>query len=95
MDLAPMKKNWLVIVVSIYAVVLIVIASLSNVMSYQTIQSSNQNVIKERINQRELLFLTIFNLAKICGIYNILYAFFLVMKSIGVVFSCWWSAGPP
>jgi hypothetical protein len=37
------------IVVSIYAVVLLVIGSLSNVIGYQTAQSSNQNIIKERI----------------------------------------------
>jgi hypothetical protein len=45
--------------VSICAVALLVLGSLSNVVGYQTIQSSNQNVNKERINQRELLFQTI------------------------------------
>jgi hypothetical protein len=47
------------IVVSILALVLLVLGSLSNVVGYQTVQSSNQSVIKERINQRELLFQTI------------------------------------
>jgi hypothetical protein len=47
------------IVVSICAVVLLVLGSLSNVVGYNTVQSSNQSVIKERINQRELLFQTI------------------------------------
>jgi hypothetical protein len=45
--------------VSICAVVLLVLGSLSNVVGYQTVLSSNQSVIKERINQRELLFQTI------------------------------------
>ncbi len=45
--------------VSILAVVLLVLGSLSNVVGFQTVQSSNQSVIKERINQRELLFQTI------------------------------------
>ncbi len=47
------------IVVSICTVVLLVLGSLSNVVGYQTVQSSQQSVIKERINQRELLFQTI------------------------------------
>jgi len=49
--------------VSICAVVLLVLGSLSNVVGYQTVQSSNQSVIKERINQRELLFQTIVDIA--------------------------------
>jgi len=49
--------------VSICAVVLLVLGSLSNVVGYQTVQSSNQSVIKERINQRELLFQTIIDIA--------------------------------
>ena len=44
------------IVVSILAVVLLVLGSLSNVVGYQSVQTSQQNTIKERINQRELLF---------------------------------------
>jgi hypothetical protein len=51
------------IVVSLCAVVLLVLGSLSNVVGYQTVQSSNQSVIKERINQRELLFQTIVDIA--------------------------------
>jgi len=51
------------IVVSILAVVLLVLVSLSNVVGYQTVQSSNQSIIKERINQRELLFQTILDIA--------------------------------
>jgi hypothetical protein len=51
------------IVVSICAVVLLVLGSLSNVVGYQTVQTTQQNVIKERINQREMLFQTILDMA--------------------------------
>ena len=57
-----MNKKPLV-VVSILAVVLLVMGSLNNVVGYQSVQSSNQNVIKEKINQRELLFQTIVDIA--------------------------------
>jgi hypothetical protein len=49
--------------VSICGVVLLVLGSLSNVVGLQTVQSSNQSVIRERINQRELLFQTIVDIA--------------------------------
>jgi len=49
--------------ISILAVVLLVMGSLSNVVGYQSVQPSNQSVIKERINQRELLFQTIVDIA--------------------------------
>jgi hypothetical protein len=55
------KKS--LIVVSICAVVVLVLGSLSNVVGYQTVQTSQQNIIKERINQRELLFQTIVDIA--------------------------------
>jgi hypothetical protein len=51
------------IVVSLCAVVLLTMGSLSNVVGYQTVQTSQQNLIKERINQRELLFQTIVDIA--------------------------------
>ena len=51
------------IVVSLCAVVLLVLGSLSNVVGYQSLQTSQQNLIKERINQRELLFQTIVDIA--------------------------------
>ena len=51
------------IVVSLCAVVLLVLASLSNVVGYQSVQTSQQNLIKERINQRELLFQTVCDIA--------------------------------
>jgi hypothetical protein len=51
------------IVVSICAVVLLVLGSLSNVVGYQTVQSSNQNTINNEVNQKELLFQTIVDIA--------------------------------
>ena len=51
------------IVISLCAVVLLVIGSLSNVVGYQSVQTSQQNLITERINQRELLFQTICDIA--------------------------------
>jgi hypothetical protein len=52
-------KKCLAVGISIIAVVLLVLGSLSNVVGYQTVQSSNQNVIKERINPKELLLKTV------------------------------------
>jgi hypothetical protein len=49
--------------VSICAVVLLVLGSLSNVVGYQTVQTSQQNIINERINQRELSLQTIVDIA--------------------------------
>jgi hypothetical protein len=43
--------------------VLLALGSLSNVVGYQTVQSSNQQTIKAAVNQRELLFQTICDLA--------------------------------
>jgi len=51
------------IVVSLCAVVLLVLGSLSNVMGYQAVQTSQKNLIEERINQRELLFQAICDIA--------------------------------
>jgi len=45
--------------VSICAVVLLILASLSNVVGYQSVESSNQTVIHNEVNQKELLFQTI------------------------------------
>jgi hypothetical protein len=45
--------------VSFCAVVLLVLGSLSNVVGYQTVQSSNQKIIQDEVNQKELLFQTI------------------------------------
>ncbi len=54
-----MKRKWLITGISIFAVTLLTLTSLSNVVGYQSVQTSQQNIIKERINQRELLFQTI------------------------------------
>jgi hypothetical protein len=56
-------KKYPLIGVSIVAVVILIVASLTNVIGYQTVQTSQQTVIKERINQRELLFQTICDIA--------------------------------
>jgi hypothetical protein len=48
---------------SICAVVLLVLASLTNVVGYQTAQASNQKMINTEVNQKELLFQTIVDMA--------------------------------
>jgi len=48
-------KLYLLIGVSILVVILLIIASLTNVVGYQTLQSTNQKIINEVINQKELL----------------------------------------
>jgi len=48
---------------SICAVVLLVLGSLTNVVGYQTVQSSNQKMIDSEIDQKELLFQTIVDMA--------------------------------
>jgi hypothetical protein len=58
-----MKKKCLAVGISTISVVLLTLTSLTNVIGYQTVQSSNQSIIKERINQRELLFQTIVDIA--------------------------------
>jgi len=56
-------KKWFVIGISIIAAILLALASLTNVIGYQTVQSSHQQIKKEAINQRELLFQTICDIA--------------------------------
>jgi hypothetical protein len=58
-----MKKKCLAVGISTVSVILLILTSSSNVVGYQTVQSSNQNVIKEKINQKELLFQTICDIA--------------------------------
>jgi hypothetical protein len=58
-----MKRKWLAIGISTVSVILLILTSLTNVVGYQTVQSSHQSVINERINQRELLFQTILDIA--------------------------------
>jgi hypothetical protein len=57
-----MDRN-LLIGISICAGVLLILASLSNVVGYQTVQSSNQKRINEEINQKEVLFQLIVDIA--------------------------------
>jgi len=56
-------KKYPLIGVSIIAVVLLVLGSLTNVIGYQTVQSSNQKVINDEVDQKELLFQTILDIA--------------------------------
>ena len=49
--------------ISAISVVVIILASLSNVVGHQTVQSTNQNRIDNEVNQRELLFQTIVDIA--------------------------------
>ncbi len=48
---------------SLLAVGLLILGSQTNVVGYQTVQASQQNLIKERLNQKDLLFQTICDLA--------------------------------
>jgi hypothetical protein len=57
-------KKYPLIGISIIAVVLLVLVSLNNVVGYNTVQSSNQKVIKDEIDQKELLFQTILDIAR-------------------------------
>jgi hypothetical protein len=63
MEGKQMKKKISLIGVSIIAVVLLVLGSLTNVVGYQQVQSSNQNTINDEVNQKELLFQTICDIA--------------------------------
>jgi hypothetical protein len=49
--------------VSIVAVILLILGSLTNVVGYQAIQSSNQKVINDEVGQKDLLFQTIIDVA--------------------------------
>ena len=56
-------KQYPLIGISIIAVVILILASLTNVVGYQSVQSSNKQTINETVNQRELLFQTIVDIA--------------------------------
>jgi len=56
-------NKYTLIGVSIVAVVLLVLGSLTNVVGYQQVQSSNQNAINSEVDQKELLFQTIVDIA--------------------------------
>jgi hypothetical protein len=57
-----MKKK-IVIGISIVSVVVIILASSCNVVGYQIVQATNQNIINKEVNLRELMFQTIVDLA--------------------------------
>jgi len=56
-------KKMLLVGGSIIVVVLLVVCSLTNVVGYQSVQVSNQKIVNEEINQKELLFQTIVDIA--------------------------------
>lgn len=58
---------------SILVIIFLILGSLSNVVGYQTVYSSKQNLINEEINQKELLFQTIVDLANNKEIQRILF----------------------
>ncbi len=58
-----MIRKWLAVGISTVSVIILILASITNAVGYQTVQNSQQNIIKERINQRELLFQTIVDIA--------------------------------
>jgi hypothetical protein len=62
MEINKMKRIK-IIGLSMVSFIVIILASLSNVVGYQTVQSSNQNRINNTVDQRELLFETIVDIA--------------------------------
>jgi hypothetical protein len=52
-------KKYPLIEVSIVAVVVLILASLSNVVGFQTVQSTIKKIINDEVNQKDLLFQTI------------------------------------
>ena len=68
-----MGKNFVYFIGSLLAVGLLVLGSLTNVVGYQTVQASQQATIKESINQKDLLFQTICDLANNKDIQRIIF----------------------
>jgi hypothetical protein len=56
-------QKYPMIEISIVTIVLLILGSLTNVVGYETVKTSNQKVIKEDVYQQELLFQTIVDLA--------------------------------
>ena len=56
-------KKWFVIGISIIAAIILTLTSLTNVIGYQTVHTTYQQTKKETVNQRELLFQTICDIA--------------------------------
>jgi hypothetical protein len=67
---------------SICAVVLIVLASLTNVVGYQTVQSSNQKIITTELNEKDLLFQTIVDMANNKEIQRVILGSELISKRL-------------
>ena len=53
--------------------VLLVLGSLSNAVGFQAVQSSNQNTINNKVNQKELLFQTIIDITNNKEIHRIIF----------------------
>ena len=71
--------------VSICAVVLLVLGSMNTVAGYQTIKTSQKNLLKERINQR-LTLQNNYHFGKIMSVSPILYLLFcLIMGSLLII----------
>jgi hypothetical protein len=56
-------KKWCIAGISLFAVFLLILGSLNNVMGYTTVQSSHQQTIQKEINQKQVFFQTICDLA--------------------------------
>jgi hypothetical protein len=65
-------KKYPVIATSIFAVTVLLLASLSNVIGFQTVQTSNQKVISDKIDQKELLFQTIIDISNNADVQRII-----------------------
>jgi hypothetical protein len=65
-------KKYLFIGGSIVAVVVLLLASLSNVVGFQMVRSTNQTIINNETNPKELLFQTILDFANNKEIQNII-----------------------
>jgi hypothetical protein len=66
--------------ISICAVVLLVLASLTNVVGYQTVQTSNQKIITTEIDEKELLFQSIVHIANNKEIQRVILSFEIIGK---------------
>jgi len=58
-----MKRKCLVVGIGIISIALLILTSLTNVVGYQSVQLSNQTVIDNEVNQKEVLFQTILDIA--------------------------------
>ena len=67
---------------SICAVVVIVLASLTNVVGYQTVQISNRKITASEIDQKDLLFQTIVDMANKKDIQRVILGSQLTEKSL-------------